>query len=140
MQKSILETVRQNKAKPKEAKPAPEVPPSPEVPPANKPAPDAPKGPNKKERRRLAKWDDSKSKGGRLPDKAEFHAVYDAATQSWSGSLVIPGLESFDNSASGVFRLLRQLDRSYRQTLGATEQAIQPAGAPEGQDERLART
>jgi len=50
----------------------------------------------------------------RLPDGAVFTVAYDAASETWKGSLVVEG-QTLTASASGVFRLLTQLDRQYRQ-------------------------
>lgn len=53
--------------------------------------------------------------GGRLPDGARFvDVVYDAASQSWTGRLVIAGCPEFVDTCSGVFGLLGQLDGQYR--------------------------
>jgi hypothetical protein len=55
--------------------------------------------------------------GGRLPDGSSFNVVYDAAKVSWSGSLTVPladGPRRFEAQASGVMKLLRELDRLYR--------------------------
>jgi len=49
----------------------------------------------------------------RLPDGARFNVSYCAATQSWSGHLEIPECPLFEGSASGVFRLLQNLDGQY---------------------------
>jgi hypothetical protein len=49
----------------------------------------------------------------RLPDRSRFEVVYDAATQSWSGTLTV-GTDTFTDTAGGVFRLLELLDRQYR--------------------------
>jgi hypothetical protein len=50
----------------------------------------------------------------RLPDGAAFTVAYDAATETWTGSLTVEG-HTFTGSASGVFKLLAQLDRQYQQ-------------------------
>lgn len=49
----------------------------------------------------------------RLPDKAKFVVEYDAETQKWIGSLLI-GSDTYSGSKSGVFNLLKELDRQYR--------------------------
>jgi hypothetical protein len=51
----------------------------------------------------------------RLPDGARFHVAYDATAERWSGVLSIPGCGDIRSSASGVFRLLRDLDQAFRQ-------------------------
>lgn len=55
----------------------------------------------------------------RLPDGATFHVAYDATAVQWTGTLTIrDGANSettFTASASGVFRLLRELDGAYRE-------------------------
>lgn len=56
----------------------------------------------------------------RLPDGANFNVLYDAASMTWSGELSIPdGTETltFRSQANGVFRLLEDLDRAYRDFL-----------------------
>jgi hypothetical protein len=52
----------------------------------------------------------------RLPDGAKFEVVYDAARTQWTGTLTI-GDKVFTGAASGVFKLLNQLDRQYRESL-----------------------
>lgn len=56
---------------------------------------------------------------GRLPEGAVFHATYDAAKQEWTGSLELLNGFQFTATESGVFKLLRQLDTLYRQSLAA---------------------
>lgn len=62
---------------------------------------------------------------GRLPDGATFDVRYDAAAEAWTGTLTIPAAVAtelageladkiFTGSASGVFRLLQDLDGRYR--------------------------
>lgn len=54
---------------------------------------------------------------GRLPDGADFHAVYDAASQTWTGTLIIGGA-TFRATASGLQKaLLSELDAQYRASL-----------------------
>lgn len=57
----------------------------------------------------------------RLPDKSEFYVWYDAKTETWSGTLTVSmcadGGIVFDGEASGVFKLLQQLDAQYRASL-----------------------
>ncbi len=54
---------------------------------------------------------------GRLPDGATFHAVYDATTQKWTGTLEIPGAPIFGEKANGVFWCMSNLDNKYREFL-----------------------
>jgi hypothetical protein len=61
---------------------------------------------------------------GRLPDGARYEVTYDAASQTWSGTLTVPGRKVFSASASGVFKLLSKLDGLYRASLPA----VGPAG------------
>jgi hypothetical protein len=49
----------------------------------------------------------------RLPHGSAFHVTYDASKTEWQGSLVVPDKGEFTATASGVFRLLRQLDDQY---------------------------
>src|SRR5262249_3281707 len=66
----------------------------------------------------------------RLPDGSEFRVAYHAAAERWSGTLTVPTAEGgqvFEGEAGGVFRLLTQLDRQYRDWLAA--QSAPPAGA-----------
>lgn len=60
-------------------------------------------------------------KQGRLPDGAVFEVHYDAGTETWAGALVI-GPTVFQDTASGVFRLLRTLDAQYRKVAHAASQ------------------
>jgi hypothetical protein len=53
----------------------------------------------------------------RLPHGSAFNVSYDATKAEWHGSLVVPDKGEFTATASGVFRLLQQLDRQYRQSL-----------------------
>jgi hypothetical protein len=64
----------------------------------------------------------------RLPDQARFEVVYDAASESWSGTLTI-GTTTFTDTASGVFRLLEQLDRQYRDFQAGTLVLSPPPGS-----------
>jgi hypothetical protein len=53
----------------------------------------------------------------RLPDKSSFFVRYDATTESWNGELITTiGNEpvTITGQKSGVFGLLRLLDREYR--------------------------
>jgi hypothetical protein len=58
---------------------------------------------------------------GRLPHGARFEVGYDAASETWSGTLTVAVPETapaiFTASASGVFKLLARLDRLYRDSL-----------------------
>jgi hypothetical protein len=60
---------------------------------------------------------------GRLPHASEFHAVYDAETKTWSGTLTIEGAV-FTGKFDGVFRLMHELDNKYRE---AAKQVTEPA-------------
>lgn len=51
---------------------------------------------------------------GRLPDGAQFTAVYDAANTLWNGMLTIPEVKTFSGRSSGIFQLLHSLDDAYR--------------------------
>jgi hypothetical protein len=50
----------------------------------------------------------------RLPHGASFLAVYDAAAEQWSGLLTVDE-RTFEAQASGIFRLMTELDRRYRE-------------------------
>jgi hypothetical protein len=52
---------------------------------------------------------------GRLPDGAAYHKQYDAATQTWTATLTIPGLPVMTAMASGSYTVERLLDGIYRQ-------------------------
>jgi hypothetical protein len=79
------------------------------------------------QRRRAERGPDEGRKGrakvglGRLPNGARFDVAYDAAAETWSGTLTIPVPEAapavFTGSAPGVFKLLSKLDRLYRDSL-----------------------
>jgi hypothetical protein len=49
---------------------------------------------------------------GRLPDASKFEVVYDATRETWTGVLSVVG-QKFLGEHSGVFGLLRTLDRMY---------------------------
>ncbi len=50
----------------------------------------------------------------RLPDQSAFFVRYDATAVRWTGSLIVPGCKPFEGTATGVFPLLKKLDRQYR--------------------------
>ena len=56
------------------------------------------------------------AKRNRLPDNACFHVLYDATTESWTGTLTI-GDKVFEAQARAVFRLLATLDTMYRDSV-----------------------
>jgi hypothetical protein len=63
--------------------------------------------------------------GGRLPGGSAYLVSYDSATQTWGGTLEIPAADGaparcFTDSASGVMKLLRQLDGKFREAQGTT--------------------
>jgi hypothetical protein len=70
---------------------------------------------------------------GRLPDGSRFEAVYDAGMKSWTGTLTFvgPGGEavSLIDTAGGVMKLLRALDRQYRGWEGA--RTVEAGACPE---------
>lgn len=73
------------------------------------------------EKRTAAKKDPPTPKPvkGRLPDRSTFRVEYDAATQTWSGLLLIhtpTGVRKLSGTKSGVFRLLAHLDDEYRKS------------------------
>jgi hypothetical protein len=57
---------------------------------------------------------------GRLPNRSTFNVRYDADKQEWYGTLNIDlgqSNEVFTGSAGGVFKLLQNLDKQYRDHL-----------------------
>lgn len=60
---------------------------------------------------------------GRLPDGAVYHKTYDAATQTWTATLAIPGLPVFEATASGSFAVERLLDQQYRRHVAGQQSA-----------------
>ena len=60
----------------------------------------------------------SQAEEARLPHGATFEVRYDATSETWSGRLTI-GEAMFSGQASGVFKLLTQLDDKYRKSLTA---------------------
>lgn len=56
----------------------------------------------------------------RLPDGAKFEVTYDAAQTRLTGTLTI-GEKVFTDSAGAVFKLLRKLDRQYRESVPASK-------------------
>jgi hypothetical protein len=61
-----------------------------------------------------------KQQKSRLPDGACYTVTYDAASQTWSGTLTIPlpSARQFQGTARAVFHLLALLDGMYRDTVG----------------------
>jgi hypothetical protein len=57
---------------------------------------------------------------GRLPDGASFTVAYNSRFEMWTGRLVIGGKE-YAGEASGVFRLLGDLDKKFRAESPAAE-------------------
>jgi hypothetical protein len=55
----------------------------------------------------------------RLPDGAKVEATYEAALTRWTGTLTV-GVAVFSGTAGGLFKLLKQLDHKYRQSLAST--------------------
>jgi hypothetical protein len=45
----------------------------------------------------------------RLPDGSDFHAVYHAEGERWSGTLAVPGLGPVSGEADTVLRLIDRL-------------------------------
>ncbi len=56
---------------------------------------------------------------GRLPDGAAFAVTFNAETKTWTGTLTI-NEQTFTGRAGGVFRLLAELDATYRASLPVT--------------------
>jgi hypothetical protein len=56
----------------------------------------------------------------RLPDGSAFNVTYDATKKEWRGSLTVPGKGELTAAASGVFRLLRELEQQYLKSAGQT--------------------
>ncbi len=70
----------------------------------------------KREQAKVAHY--SRQDAGRLPDQSRLvDVVYDAASETWSGSLVIPGHFAITGKESGLWTLLRNLDLKYRELL-----------------------
>lgn len=84
------------------------APPPPETP---KPADEKPMGWHKR------RWNLPE----RLPNGAAFSVSYDAEKVMWSGTLVI-GVQTFHGTNAAVFKLLRNLDRMYREFAGQQDQ------------------
>lgn len=59
----------------------------------------------------------------RLPDGSRFDVAYDASKGQWSGTLAVPGLAPISAAASGVFKLLMNLDRLYRKAAAPEAEA-----------------
>ena len=58
----------------------------------------------------------------RLPGGSAFAVTYDSATQTWSGTLTVPGVGALTASHSGVFTLLSNLDDQYRVTVNSNSE------------------
>lgn len=52
----------------------------------------------------------------RLPDGAEYYAVYDAKAEQWTGFLEVDK-QRIDGRARALFTLLQQLDARYRKSV-----------------------
>ena len=59
------------------------------------------------------------SQEGRLPEGSVYSVHYDAVAVLWNGSLTVPGVGTFIGQASGVFRLLIDLDMQYRAAISS---------------------
>jgi hypothetical protein len=75
--------------------------------------------PKKKRRSHLtpAHRDSIHQQKGRLPDGSRVEALYDAASQKWTGKLSVPALgtvQTFEGKGDGLFGLLSWLDDQYR--------------------------
>jgi hypothetical protein len=64
---------------------------------------------------------------GRLPDGAKFSAVYNAAAETWTGTLNIPGCPEFETTHGGLFRWFSRLDALYRAWLVREEKIAESA-------------
>lgn len=51
----------------------------------------------------------------RLPDGSSFVASYDAAREQWTGTITV-GDKTLSGTATGVFKLLQQLERQFRES------------------------
>lgn len=136
---------------PKEKPPAIEAPSKvpPQTPQPPKPQEQTQQQPKKKKKKpkesSLDRRERMAARYGRLPDASMFVAAYEAATQTWTGSLSIPGLQPFQGAASGVFWLMTSLDKMYRAHVEAiaeknaadADSRCQGCGAPQGQPHGL---
>ncbi len=68
---------------------------------------------------------------GRLPDGAVYQKRYDAAAETWTATLAVPGLPVMEATASGSFAVERALDRMYRERL--RESGAAPVATAGGQ-------
>lgn len=59
--------------------------------------------------------------GRRLPHGSNFNVTYDATKMEWSGSLTVPNTAAFTAAASGINRLLKELDDQYWKSAGPKE-------------------
>lgn len=53
----------------------------------------------------------------RLPDGSTFEAKYNAETQTWRGTLTVPGALPFMQNCKGVFGLMTKLNTCYLRSL-----------------------
>jgi len=64
-------------------------------------------------RKKIPQQVSQKRPPGRLPHASTFHVVYDAGSEKWAGTLIVDG-QTFEATASAVFKLLTKLDDAYR--------------------------
>jgi hypothetical protein len=80
-------------------------------------------------RRAAAKADRVARPRFRLPDGSDFHAVYHAEGERWSGTLVLPGLGPVSGEADTVLRLIDRLGH-------LVHAAIRPAEGEKGEERK----
>lgn len=66
----------------------------------------------------------------RLPDGSRFDVVYDSKTQTWSGTLTVPGHNPFSSSKSAVHKLITHLDQKYRRSIQPPKPGAKPDETP----------
>lgn len=53
----------------------------------------------------------------RLPDGSRYETLYDGKSETWSGTLTVPGHNPFTAKKSAVHKLLTELDQMYRRSI-----------------------
>ena len=76
------------------------------------------KAARRNERRSEAKAAEADKQNGRLPHGSYFSITYNADLKMWKGCLWTPPTGALQGTDSGVFRLLKELDKQYREAAG----------------------
>lgn len=74
----------------------------------------------------------------RMPDKTEFHGVYDAATQTWQMTLVVPGFDPIVQPHPSIHHGFRYMGKGFKKAHPEVIAACQPPEVVTKPAEKLA--